>query len=212
MNILFFGDSNTHGSNPVEGGRHGRDSRFTGILQKELGENYYIIEEGLGGRTAVFEDPLAEGRCGIDYISPCLNTHKPLDLIVVMLGTNDTKPIFNANARCINIGIQRLLKCILHHGDAFRDKCNILLVSPCVIKPGASERIKTMDDDCTKKSEELIPLLENTAEEMGLYYMAASDFAEVSDEDKVHLDAAGHRKLADAFKVKILEIESLINS
>lgn len=206
MNILFFGDSNTHGSNPAGGARHSRDVRFTGLVQKELGANYYIIEEGLGGRTTVFDDPTSEGRCGIDYIVPCLKSHKPIDLLVIMLGTNDTKAIFSANAHSINMGMQRLVQKVFGVSDCFRDKCNILLVSPCIIKDG----VANLGEDSPQKSKDIIPLFEQTAKNMGLYYMAASDFAQASDKDKLHLDADAHRKLAVAFKSKILEIEKTL--
>ena len=63
-NILCYGDSNTFGTDPVHGGRHPREARWTGVLQELLGDGYRVIEEGLGGRTTVFDDALSEGRNG----------------------------------------------------------------------------------------------------------------------------------------------------
>lgn len=210
MNILCFGDSNTHGHNPKTGKRHARDVRFTGILQKELGDEFYIIEEGLGGRTTFCEDTLREGMCALDYIVPCMLTHTPLDLVVVMLGTNDTKERFGANAEVICRGMKRLLKKMLNVEDCFRDKQNILLVSPPIIKDNVRSVNEAMGSGCEEKSQKTVALFEKLAEEMGIFYLSASDYAEFSDIDKMHLDAEGHRNLADALKVKILEIKEVI--
>lgn len=210
MNILFFGDSNTFGTNPTGGPRHSRDVRFTGVLQKELGDDFYIIEEGLGGRTTVFEDYVDEGKSGISYIAPCMKSHKPIDILVIMLGTNDVKERFSANAVSITMGLERLVKKACSIDGVFADKKNILIVSPCVIKEGSFECSPQRGHGCEEKSREILPLYEDLANRLGLFYMSASDYAEASDIDKVHLDANAHRKLADAFKAKILEIKATL--
>ena len=210
MNILCFGDSNTHGYNPENSKRYPRDVRFTGILQEELGDDFYIIEEGLNGRTTVFKDAITDGLCGIDYIVPCIRTHAPLDLIIVMLGTNDVKERFGANAEVINLGMQKLIKMILNTDAIFRHKKNVLLVSPPIIKDGVYEITHTMGKGCEQKSKELISLYEQTAKDLDLFYLKASDYAEFSDIDKMHLDPEGHKKLAKAFKEKILQIKEIL--
>ena len=88
--ILCFGDSNTYGYRPDTGERYPEDIRWTGILKNRLRERgIEIIEEGLVGRTTVFEDSLRMGRRGIDYLVPLLESHAPIDKLVLMLGTND---------------------------------------------------------------------------------------------------------------------------
>lgn len=94
--IVCFGDSNTHGYCAMNDGRFDENERWTCLLQKELGEDYLILEEGLSGRTTCFNDPLFEGLSGLDYIYPCLMSHEPVDLLIIMLGTNDTKERFGA--------------------------------------------------------------------------------------------------------------------
>ena len=94
--ILCYGDSNTFGTDPVRGGRHPYEVRWTGALQRLLGGNYRVIEEGCGGRTTVFEDQLSYGRNGLKTLVPCIASHNPLDLIIIMLGTNDLKKRFQA--------------------------------------------------------------------------------------------------------------------
>lgn len=92
--ILCYGDSNTYGYNPVNGLRYPKDVRWTGVLQKLLGEQYAVIEEGCNGRTTVFEDIAEPWKAGLGYLKPCLNTHKPIDFVIMMLGSNDLKECF----------------------------------------------------------------------------------------------------------------------
>lgn len=115
INIMCFGDSNTYGVDPVTGNRLERYQRWPGILQKILGEEYYIIEEGLGGRTTVWEDPLAEDRNGIKSLKMLLDSHSPLDWVILMLGTNDLKYHFSALPTDVAAGMEKLVVTILHH-------------------------------------------------------------------------------------------------
>lgn len=125
--ILCFGDSNTYGYRPDTGERYAEDTRWTGILREKLKDRKIeVIEEGLVGRTTVFEDSIRPGRKGIDYLVPLLETHAPVDELVLMLGTNDCKSIYKASPEVIGLGIERLIK-----GDrAFNPKLEILLISP----------------------------------------------------------------------------------
>ena len=107
INILCFGDSNTFGTNP-KGGRHSWNTRWPGRLQVLLGPEYYVIEEGMGGRTTVWDDPLEPGRCGIQALPMALQSHKPLDLVILFLGTNDCKAHFHASPRVITKGMENL--------------------------------------------------------------------------------------------------------
>lgn len=116
--IVCFGDSNTHGYCAETNGRFDEMKRWTGLLQKKLGEEYLICEEGLNGRTSSFQDPLSEGLAGLDYILPCLLSHEPVDLLILMLGTNDTKERFSVSPECI---VQGLLP-----GSRKSSKCRML--------------------------------------------------------------------------------------
>ena len=103
-NILCFGDSNTWGFNPVTGQRYDYDKRWTSVLQKELGEDFHIIPEGLNGRTTVWDDPIELHKNGAAQLPTCLESHKPLDLVIIMLGTNDLKQRFSLPAGDIAAG------------------------------------------------------------------------------------------------------------
>ncbi|MET0900037.1 MAG: SGNH/GDSL hydrolase family protein [Mycobacterium sp.] len=93
--ILCFGDSLTWGWVPVEEGvptlRYPRDVRWTGVLASQLGDGYEVVEEGLSARTTTADDPTDPRLNGSTYLPACLASHLPLDLVILMLGTNDTK-------------------------------------------------------------------------------------------------------------------------
>ncbi|MCW5845462.1 MAG: hypothetical protein KIT77_29690, partial [Caldilinea sp.] len=96
--ILCFGDSNTWGYDPVSQDRYARNARWPGVLRQQIGAGYEVIEEGLNGRTTVWNDPIEGYKNGRDYLIPCLETHRPLDLVIILLGTNDLKKRFSLSA------------------------------------------------------------------------------------------------------------------
>ena len=107
--ILCFGDSNTHGYMPGVGTRYPLDVRWSGRLAGLLGEGYHVVEEGLDGRTTAFEDELQPWRSGLGYIGGCVKSHAPLDLIIIMLGTNDAKTRYGVSAEEIGFGLRELI-------------------------------------------------------------------------------------------------------
>ena len=108
--VLCYGDSNTWGYDPVTKDRLDHDLRWTGVLRTMLGGGYTIIEEGLNGRTTVWDDPIEGYKNGRTYLIPCLETHRPLDLVVLMLGTNDLKQRFSLSAFDIAQGASVLVR------------------------------------------------------------------------------------------------------
>ena len=105
--IVCYGDSNTHGFDAATMGRFPRDVRWPGVLAAELGGIAEVIEEGLNGRTTIWDDPYLDGRNGRTYLLPCLRSHAPVDVLVLMLGTNDLKSIFGRSAAEIAAGAGR---------------------------------------------------------------------------------------------------------
>lgn len=134
--ILCFGDSNTYGLIPATTERYEFGARWTGKLDEKVrGKGYRIIEEGLCGRTTVFQDPLREGRRGVDLLPVILETHKPVDTVILMLGTNDCKTVFEASAEVIGKGVERLLDQI----KQVSPDTKVLLVSPIALGKGIWE-------------------------------------------------------------------------
>ena len=212
--IVCFGDSNTHGycSDPADcadgGDRFNENERWTCLLQKTLGEDYLVIEEGLSGRTTVFPDPLQESISGLDAIYSCLMSHEPVDLLILMLGTNDAKERFGANAACIGFGMERLVakaKTV----EAWRGgKPNILVICPPHIGDGILDHpfIVTMGRDCLEKTRELAPCYRDLAERQGCAFLDAEGIAEFNRLDCMHLTCRGHRQLAEALAALVPEL------
>ena len=209
--IICFGDSNTHGYDSArEGDRYDETIRWTALLQKKLGEEYNIVEEGLSGRTTCFEDPLDEGMSALPYIKPCLMSHKPVDLLVIMLGTNDTKQRFGATAHNIAEGLTRLVRKAMDVKECWRDgKPNVLIVVPKYIGEKYVDTVcfGHMGSGCAEKSAGLSAEYEEVAKLLGCHFMDANQvvIGGMTEIDYMHLNEDGHRQLAEAMEKKIRE-------
>jgi len=208
--ILCIGDSNTHGycadpTDCADGGiRFNEDERWTCLLQKALGEEYLVTEEGLSGRTTVFADPLHESMDALSVLYALLKSHEVVDLLVVMLGTNDTKERLGVNAACIALGMERLVRKAMSV-DCWGDHApNILIVCPPPIRPEmeANECGVPMGRGCIEKSVELPQYLSATAKLVGAHYLDANG-CEFNPVDGMHLTKRGHRQLADKLSALI---------
>lgn len=200
--ILCFGDSNTYGLIPGQSDRYSETIRWTGLLEESLKKyDYKIIEEGLCGRTTIFEDPLRAGRKGTEQLPIILETHKPVELVVLMLGTNDCKKLYAANEQIIGKGIRKL---ILQIKDMLPNS-KILLVSPIYLGKGVGEKGYDLefDENSVRISHKLPNTYYDIAKKEGVYYIAASDYASPSSKDREHLDEEEHAKLAKALLEKI---------
>ena len=206
-NILCFGDSNTWGYNPRTKERFSSDIRWTGVLQKNLGNDVKIIEEGLCGRTTVYEDETRPDRKGIDSIPGIFERNERIDAVIIMLGTNDCKRINHTTPRDIAMGIDRCLDVILKQIPS--DK--VLLVSP--INLGDDVWKDEYDPEFDKKSvlvsRQLKQEYRKVAKKRGVYFLAASDYVAPSKADQEHLDEEGHRVFADAITGYITRINRM---
>lgn len=200
--ILCFGDSNTYGLIPNTNDRYEWGVRWTSLIDEGVRDKgYRVVEEGLCGRTTIFDDPLRDGRNGYKHITTLLETHKPIDIVVIMLGTNDCKTFYDANAQVIGKGIERIVDKIYN----IDSNINILLVSPIHLGDGIWE--EGFDPEFNKASVEVSKKLKNAYEDVAkrknTFFLAASDYASPSDIDREHLNEQGHRQLAEAIIDKI---------
>jgi len=132
--IVCYGDSNTWGFNPVTQDRFSITERWTGVLAQELGAGYRVVEEGLNGRTTIWDDPIEEWRNGKTYFLPCLWSHKPIDLVTIMLGTNDLKERFSVSAYDIAASAGVLVDIALRSGAGPNGNApQVLLMAPPVV-------------------------------------------------------------------------------
>ncbi len=205
--IVCLGDSNTHGycADPNDcadhGSRFNENERWTCLLQKKLGDEYLVLEEGLGGRTTCFTDPLHEGMDALSYITPCLMSHEPVDLLIIMLGTNDSKDRFHVTAKEIAIAMGRLVDkakatpCWGSHAP------NILVVAP----PPIGERIvenevfrETMGKNCHAVTSGIAKEYAESSKLWGVHFVDAVSFGcKFNPVDWTHLTRDAHSRLAE---------------
>lgn len=203
--VLCFGDSNTWGFDPASFSmpaprRFPHDVRWTGVLARELGTEWRVIEEGQNGRMTVHDDPFNVCRNGRDYLPACMESHKPLDAVVLMLGTNDLKAVVNAPPGEIAAGAGVLARMILQSDAGIRNAApRLLLVCPPKVGdvshlPGIGEKIP----DATARSANLPIWYEALASQLGCAYLNSQELIEPSPLDGIHLDPAAHETLGVA--------------
>jgi len=191
--ILCYGDSNTWGYPPGGMGRHTWDVRWPGVLQKQLGSDYRIVEEGLGGRTTCFDDPLSPNRNGLEYFPVALESHSPIEFLIIMLGTNDVKARFNLTSFTIGQGAAELLMVAKKFEPAIE---HILLISPPHIAAADHAENTLAFEGAIRKSEELAKHYRYFAAQLGCHFFDAASAAKSSAVDGIHLDEKNHGLLA----------------
>jgi lysophospholipase L1-like esterase len=193
--VLCFGDSNTYGSIPgVTGGRYDWDIRWPGVLARELGDGWRVIEEGLPGRTTVFDDPLSPYRRGADYLPPCLDSHAPLDAVVIFLGTNDLKARLSAGPSDIAGGLGVLAQ------TALASTPKVLLLS----LPRLGAELSGEFAGAAGKAEGLPQCIAAQAAAVGADFLDLYSVVTYSAIDGFHLDPDGHAAIGNAVARRLL--------
>lgn len=196
-NILCFGDSNTWGYNPYTKERYEKEIRWTGRLQDRLADSdVHIIEQGLCGRTTVFEDISRPDRKGVNTLEAIFEKTEDIDSVILMLGTNDCKTYYGNSEREIARGVEECLDLVLQHVAPDQ----VLLVSPIVLgeEVWKAEYDPEFDQNSVQVSKRLKDAYRQVAKERKVHFLAASEYADPSRADQEHMDVAGHSKLAEA--------------
>lgn len=197
--ILCFGDSNTWGYIPALGKRYPVGVRWTSLLQDKLGDEYEVIEEGLSSRTTDVDDPKHEGKNGLTYFRPCLETHDPIDLLILMLGTNDMKERFNRTPERVAEGIENILLSV--HKFVKEEETQmpkIVVVSPPLIDEEV-EGVKDKYLGAGEKSTKLALLFEKVAIKHDCEFLDISKIVLPSSKDGYHLEPDDHKRLSEVF-------------
>lgn len=211
--ILCFGDSLTWGWIPVEEGsptlRYPFEQRWTGVMAEALGEGYDIIEEGLSARTTSADDPNDPRLNGSHYLPSAIASHLPLDLVVIMLGTNDTKPFFNRTPYDIAYGMAKLVGQVLTSGGGVgtpypAPKC--LVVAPPPLAPIPHPYFVGMFGGGHEKSAELGRQYEYLTDFMKVDFLDAGKVITTDGCDGIHFTAQNNIDLGRAVAKKVKEI------
>ncbi len=195
--VLCYGDSNTWGFDPETRSRYPPDVRWTGILAKRLGPAYRVVEEGLNGRTTRWDDPIEPGRNGLTYLLPCIESHQPLDLIVVMLGTNDLKRRFDLTAS----DIAQSAAALAEQAGRFASTPGGRHAKVLLVAPPATTTLTEFDQlfaGALEKSRQFSHYYRLAAVRRNLPYFDAGSAIVSSEKDGIHFEADEHRKLAEA--------------
>jgi lysophospholipase L1-like esterase len=195
--VLCYGDSNTYGWNAETGGRFPRDIRWPGVLAAQLGDTWHVIEEGLGGRTTVHDDPFLPHANGLTYLVPCLRSHAPLDVIVLFLGVNDLKPYLGLPAAAVARGVGLLVQETLA-GGASPDGGPPRVLVLGLPRLGRFDLEDEQLEGVAAKMERLPVLLAETASDLGVDFLDLAPVTAFGDVDGRHLDAAGHAAIGRA--------------
>lgn len=208
MRILCYGDSNTWGHNPVDGKRFSEKVRWPKLLQEKLGSEYEIIEDGLCGRTAAFIDDVKPFRYGLGMLEGVLETHLPVDMIIIMLGTNDLKSNFSPNGVAISNGIKKMIQTIktVYTFSKYEKEPEILIISPIYLGESIEKIDRSFEqfgNEGLVLSKRLAKYYKQVADNFGCIFMDASQYAKASEIDCIHMDEENHLKLANAIYEKI---------
>ncbi len=196
--VLCYGDSLTWGFDAENIGRHAFEDRWPSVLQKALGTDVNVIAEGLNGRTTAYDDHLADcDRNGARILPTLLHSHAPLDLVIIMLGTNDLKRgIGSGNAVGAVKGVERLINLVRSHVWSFDDEQpEILIVSAPHICETGNEMFAAMFVGAVEQSEMMGSLYRDLADDKGCGFFDAASVAVTTPVDGVHLDAENTRAI-----------------
>ena len=199
ITVLCYGDSNTYGHDPYTGGRYPYTKRWTTLLGQMLGEPYEVIPEGLNGRTTAYDRPNAAWKNGARSLVACLGTHKPVDYVIIMLGTNDCNAELGLSADDIADGMEKLVKTVKEETPALQGYVpEIIVAAPAAIQGDYenSPFAEKLTPESVQKSVDIGPLYRKIAEKHGVRFADATRGIEVSP-DCEHLSEEGHRQIAE---------------
>ncbi len=197
--ILCYGDSNTYGYDPRNGGRYPKELRWVTLLSESLGSDYEVISEGLNGRTTAYDRPDAVWKNGLPYLLPCFGTHKPVDTILFMLGTNDCNADLHLTAEDIAAGMEKLIITVKENAmdiQGFEPEMIIIVPAPMRHELSGTALEWQLDQYSVEKSYAIAPLYSALAEKYGCGFLDTTGKIEVTPIDCEHLTIEGHRQLA----------------
>ena len=204
--VLCFGDSLTFGFDPATGGRFAPEDRWPDVMAAELGDEHTVITEALPGRTTVFDSPYAPTRSGADMLPAVLESHAPVDLVIIMLGTNDLQGPLELSARHSASGLWTLVDIVNRSNaapDAGKPACLVIAPPPLNDPKGFMGVFYEGRED---EARELPRHFRTICEQTGTPFLDAGEFVQTSQVDGVHMDRDAQRTLGSAIAQKVQEI------
>ncbi len=199
-NILAFGDSLTWGFVAGKDDRHAFDDRWPNALAAGLAGKVRVIEEGQNGRTTVFDDETTfESRNGAVALPLLLITHQPLDLVIIMLGTNDIKFAARCRAFDASMGMERLIQIVktANYMKGYKIPQVLIMSPPCLV-PTKDEWFNDLWGHAIAESKLFARHYARVAEELGVHFFDAGSVAVADPTDGGHLDAENTRGIGAA--------------
>ena len=198
--ILCYGDSITWGYNPKDGTRFPAEDRWPRALEQALNGRARVIDEALNGRTVATDDPSHPNRNGLTMLSPLLEAHAPLDIVLIMLGTNDSAPSYGLTPGRIAMNCSALIRTVRSTlpGIGFAAPAIVLMAPPLLGALSAEMALFYAGGEAT--SQGLAEAYRITAEYFDCHFFDAGSVVQASAVDGVHLDPESQRKLALAVK------------
>lgn len=222
IRILCFGDSNTWGVIPrwyeteIPSERYDEQTRWPRVMANCLGEAFEVIEEGLGGRTTIYDLPGNPGKNGAAYLLPCMQTNRPLDLVILMLGTNDLHMAKPLKEEELGNGIRKLIELVQSQPNCGRGfkTVKILVIAPIEVWPSdPNGRVgvypRFFGEWATYLSRLFPTVYKEIADRYGCYFLNAARYAKPSPGDGVHMLPEGHIALGQAVAKKVSAILGL---
>lgn len=201
--LLCFGDSNTYGTPPIRTltdphRRYDSETRWPRVALRHLGAGWDLAEHGLPGRTAQFADVVMgdhmDGRTGLKI---ALESSGPVDVLAIMLGTNDVKAAFGATPGMVTAGLAALVQLALD--PAMQDRhggFRVLLICPPPVQETGC--LAPMFHGGRDRALALPPLYADLARACGIGFLDAGRHIGVSPVDGVHCDETAHATLGRA--------------
>lgn len=218
VQILCYGDSNTWGCIPrweescLPSLRYDEQHRWPTVLQARLGTGFQVVAEGLGGRTTIYHTDAEPWKNGESYLLPCLRSHRPLDLVIIMLGTNDLQAVYHVAPGQLKTGIARLAEMVRQDPTSGRDAAapQVLLLAPIEVRKSAPQGRtavfeKFQGEAGASLSRQFATAYAEVAKETGCYFLDAARFAQPSPADGIHFDPDSHVRLGEAIAELIVQ-------
>jgi lysophospholipase L1-like esterase len=203
--IVCYGDSNTWGTNAGSYTRLPRSIRWTGVLQNLLGDDFEVISEGLSGRTFVATNPTHPQKTGITHLQAILETHDPIDLLIIMLGTNDVKNTFNLSTEDIASHLEQTIELVNDKKTDLEKRPKILVICPPPVIPPEGGELDPRMANGPELFKKLPELFKKVAEKYNCAFLNGGDYISNGKVDGYHLDEVGNKRLAEVLAQWILK-------